>query len=139
MLPPGIEDSPGRGEHRELDSRQALWLAMVLALKLNGVRVPVARQIVGFAEEAVQGCTRYLGWDFLFDPFAGNVATESAWIIEVGDLRWVRLLTDSYPSSSGLHALPWRPIEGGPNLSGDPQPLVTLRVDLRRLAQRVTS
>ena len=60
-LPPGVEAQPGRGHHRRLTARQAVWLGVVLKLKACGVQTPAAARVAAFAE-GVKGIARNLGF-----------------------------------------------------------------------------
>src|SRR5436305_15234084 len=76
ILPAGVAPEPGRGEHRDLAPAQAFWLSVVLKLKQNGIKTPLAGQIADFALEGARGIGSNLGWDHRFNPFAGRLYTE---------------------------------------------------------------
>ena len=57
VLGRGVATDPGRGEHRDLDSAQAFWQAIVLKLKASGVKVPVAARVADFAQIGVRQLT----------------------------------------------------------------------------------
>src|SRR5436190_3591760 len=86
ILPRGVEESPGRGEHRDLTSAQAFWLGIVLKLKQNGIKALLAGKIADFAHEGVRGIGSNLGWDHGFNPFLGKFDTEHQWFVDIGDL-----------------------------------------------------
>jgi len=134
VLPPGVEESPGRGEHRDLDPAQSFWLAIVLMLKRNGVRVPDAQRIADFAREGVRGVTQNLNWEHFFDPFRSMLITTNQWYVEIGDMQYIRLVTTANPSVDGLYAFPWTVI-GKRTAADDAVPVVTIRLDLAHLAR----
>jgi hypothetical protein len=96
-LPADVARDPGRGNHRKLSPRQAVWLGLVLKMKACGVRTERAARIAAFAER-IKDLTRNLVWDWTFSPFQGAFDTKHLWIIEVGDMRFIRFLTDANPS-----------------------------------------
>lgn len=136
VLPPGVEESPGRGEHRDLDAAQSFWLAIVLVLKRNGVRVPDARRVADFARQGVRGVTQNLNWEHPFEPFRGRLETQNQWYLDVGDLQYVRVVTTANPSIDGLFAFPWTDITTRKSADAA-APIVTLRLDLAGLARKM--
>ncbi len=133
ILPAGVADQPGRGEHRDLDSAQAFWLAIVLKLKASGVQAPVAGQVAEFAREGVQGIARHLSWDPGFHPFAGRMEAENRWYVDVGDLAYLRMVTDANPSGGGqLEEFPW--VRLGTRREAKVEPVVVLRMNITRIA-----
>ncbi|MCE9560841.1 MAG: helix-turn-helix domain-containing protein [Planctomycetes bacterium] len=138
VLPAGVEQNPGRGEHRDLDPSQSFWLAIVLMLKRNGVRVPDAQRVADFAREGVRGVTQNLNWEYPFNPFAGQFETENQWYVDIGDMKYIRLVTTANPSVEGLYAFPWSVI-GTRKAANDAVPVVTLRLDLTGLARMMAT
>jgi len=134
ILPQGVAETPGRGEHRDLSPAQAFWLAIVLALKENGIKTPLAGRIADYCEQTVRGVADRLNWEHTFDPFRGRFDTVFEWFIEIGDLKLVRIATTSNPSHDGLYVFPWFPI-GKKRAVPDAAPLVVIRLDLARLGQ----
>lgn len=134
VLPPGVEERPGRGEHRDLDPSQSFWLAIILMLKRNGVRVPDAQRVADYAREGIRGITRNLNWEHSFDPFRGRFETENEWYIDIGDLQYIRVVTTANPSVQGLHAFPWMVIATR-KPADNAAPIITLRLDLSGLAR----
>jgi hypothetical protein len=134
VLPAGVDESPGRGEHRDLTPAQAFWLAIVLVLKRSGVKVPVAGRVADFARRAVKGVARNLNWEHPFDPFAGQFATENGWWVDVGDLTYIRLVTTANPSVRGQYEFDWTELATN-SLAKAAAPVATLRLDLSRLAR----
>ena len=138
ILPAGVEEKPGRGDHRQLAPAQAFWLGIVLMLKQSGVQTPLAGKIADFAREAVRTVTQNLNWEYSFHPFLGRFETEHQWFVDIGDLKYVRLATTANPSHDGLYEFPWsdivthRQAKGGKGI----RPVVILRLDLSSLAQR---
>jgi hypothetical protein len=136
ILPAGVDDSPGRGVHRDLSPAQAFWLAVVLVLKQTGIKVPVAGRVADFAKRAVKGAARNANWDYPFDPFAGEFDTDHEWWVDVGDLRHVRLVTTSNPSVRGPFAFDWVDMETN-RAAKEFAPTVMVRVDVTRLARQL--
>ena len=135
ILPAGVEPEPGHGNHRRLSPAQAFWLAIVLRLKASGVQAPLAARIADYAREVVRIVARQFAWDLEFAPFDGGLATSRRWVVEVGDLRYIRLLTDADPDMPGqVHEFPWTEIGPGANAPLDVEPTVSIRVDLARIA-----
>jgi hypothetical protein len=134
ILPRGVAENPGRGDHRQLDAAQAFWLGIVLMLKQSGVKTPLAGQIADFAREAVRGVSQHLNWERTFEPFLGRFETRHRWFVDIGDLQYVRLATTANPSHSGLYEFPWSAVGKGKPAEGT-VPVVILRLDLSRLAQ----
>jgi hypothetical protein len=132
-LPLGIEEKPGRGEFRDLNPGQSFWLAIVLNLKQIGIRVPIAKQVADFAREAVRTVTQNYNWERSFEPFLGKLETENQWYVDIGDLKFIRLVTSACPSIEGLCELPWS-IVGQRKTVQDVVPVISVRVDLTRLA-----
>jgi hypothetical protein len=133
IIPKGVEESPDRGNHRHLTAEQAFWLGLVLKLKGAGIKAPVARQVADFAEEALRAVTQNLNWEWTFHPFQGRLMTEQRWYIDVGDLRYIRIATDTNPSHEGLYEFPWSIL--GKRKTAEVNPIVILRVDVAGLAR----
>ncbi len=75
-----------------------------------------------------------LGWDGRFSPFDGAFDTDRQWYLEVGDAKYVRIVTDANPSRESL-----QDESGWVNMTNrkvqkDAQPIVVVRIDLSRLA-----
>ena len=134
VLPAGVEESPGRGEHRDLDPAQSYWLALVLMLKRNGVRVPDAQRIANLARHAIRGTTQNANWEYPFEPFQGQFETQNQWYLDIGDLQLIRVATTANPSVQGLYEFPWVVI-ATQKLAENVAPIVTLRLDLSALAR----
>jgi hypothetical protein len=139
VVPPGADLNPGKGEHRDFTGGQAFWLAVVLLAKSNGVRVPAAKQIAEFAEHVVQGAANSLNWDHGFAPFRGKFETKAKWFIEIGDMKYIRIVTTAYPSKPDeTYELPWH-LVGKRAEAGPVKPIVFLKIDLSELARRLGS
>jgi hypothetical protein len=134
-LPAGVEVAPGHGHHRQLTASQAAWLALILKLKVSGLRVPEAVQVADFAREAVRTVGQQMGWDPAFAPFDGRLETINQWYIDIGDMKSIRLVTDACPSEKGLHQFDWTSLERPRRPSQLGAPAVILRLDLTRIAQ----
>lgn len=134
IMPKGVDEAPTRGHHRQLSPGQAFWLGIVLKLKDSGVQAPLAGQIADYAREALQTITQSLGWEPTFEPFGGHFDTRQRWFVDVGDLRYIRLVTDANPSRRGrLDEFAWFPLGNGRTV--DARPVVIMRLDIVRLAQ----
>jgi hypothetical protein len=133
ILPQGVEPKPDRGHHRLLSAGQAFWLGIVLKLKQSGVTAGLAGRIAEQVRLQHRGLAQNLGYDFGFAPFLGQLKTEQRWLAEVGDLTYLRTVTDAYPSHPGLFEFPWVHIKNKRHVN-DIEPIVILRVDLGRLA-----
>jgi hypothetical protein len=136
-LPRGVAREPGRGNHRQLTAAQAVRLGIILKLKACGMHAPMAAKIADFAER-IRGLTRNLVWDWQFSPFDGALDTEHRWYIEVGDMRFVRFVTDANPSKVGLHEMDWVDIATRKDAK-DATPIVCVRVDISALARLLNS
>ena len=136
LLPEGVDPDPERGHHRQLTPAQAFWLGIVLKLKQSAVKTPLAAQIADFAKEAVRAVTQNLNWESRFSPFDGKLETESRWYVDVGDLTYIRLATDTNPSVQGLYEFPWRYVDRREEAKGV-VPAVLIRVDLARIARLI--
>jgi hypothetical protein len=134
LLPEGVDPDPDRGNHRRLSPAQAFWLGIVLKLKLSAIKTPLAAQIADFAKRVVRGVSRNENWDPRFSPFDGDLETEYRWLIDVGDLRYIRLVTDACPSKEGLFEFPWSHV-GRVATAKDADPTVLIRVDIGRIAR----
>jgi len=134
FLPRGVEPKPDRGHHRQLTPAQAFWLAIVLSLKRSALKTPLAAQIAEFARLAIRGISQNAAWDFRFSPFDGDFETQHKWFIDVGDLTFVRVVTDANPSHKGLFAFPWSYIDSHAQAE-DVAPIVMIRLDIGRIAR----
>lgn len=138
ILPTGVAESPGRGEHRDLKPAQAFWLGIVMMLKQNGLNATIAGRIADFAREGVRGITQNLNWEYPFEPFLGKFETENLWFVDIGDLEYVRMATTANPSFEGLYEFPWSLI-GKRQTANDASPIVIIRLDLSRLARAMAT
>lgn len=136
MVPTGIDREPGRGKHRVFDDRQAFWLAIVLKCKAAGIKPKLATEIANWSRR-VSGYAQNLGWDWQFSPFLGNFATDKQWYLDVGDARFVRIVTDASPGNRGLRdESEWVNMKTR-KLQPDAEPTVVVRIDLSRLAAQL--
>src|SRR4051812_7541976 len=134
LLPEGVQPDPERGHHRQLTPAQAFWLGIVLKLKQSAVKAPLAAQIADFAKEAVRAVTQNLNWERTFSPFDGELETKHRWFVDLGDLTFIRLVTDAHPGRDGLHELPWRHVARRAAAPAA-EPAVLIRVDIARIAR----
>lgn len=133
MVPAGVAEVPGQGNHRTFNAEQAVWLAIVIKLKAAGVKPRQAAEIADWSKR-VKGFTRNLNWDGTFSPFDGAFHTDQQWLIEVGDASCVRILTDANPSRRGLQdETGWVSISSRKKTEGF-TPVVTIQVNLSQLA-----
>jgi hypothetical protein len=134
VLPRGVAENPGRGEHRDLDPGQAFWLGIVLKLKQSGVTTTLAAKIADYTKLAVRGITQNMNWEWPFNPFQGQLKTENEWYVDIGDLTYIRLVTGAMMTNNRPYVFPWaefgkhKPAEGV-------APVVIIRVDLSCLAR----
>lgn len=136
MVPEGIDEYPGRGNHRVFNYRQAFWLAILLKLKAAGIERSLAAEMASWAER-VKGYAVNLGYDGKFSPFDGKYVTKNKWYLEVGDKKFVRILTDANPSRKGVVDISgWVHMKSG-NLQQDAAPTVTVRIDLAQLSNQL--
>jgi len=128
----------GRGHHRDLNTGEAFAVALLVKLKQAGLTGPKAEQFVNDVAEAVRGVARRLSWDPRFNPFAGDLVTDREWLAEVGDQRAWRILTNANPSLGGrLEVFGWFAIAKRRRALPDFRPVVVVRLDLSRLAERL--
>ena len=92
----------------------------------------MAAETAKFAMRAVKGISKNVSWDPRFSPFDGDLETDHKWFIEVGDLRFIRVVTDANPSYMGLFEFPWMFIDRNIEAK-DAVPTVLIRVDIVRL------
>ena len=137
MVPEGVKTDPGRGKHRVFGDREAFWLAIVLKLKAAGIKPKLAAEMASWSER-VRGFAVISGWDALFSPFDGRLVTENQWCLEVGDAKFVRLLSDATPGHEELLDVSGWVNMKSRKLCKDVEPTVTVRIDLSRLARQLT-
>ena len=136
FVPEGIDQDPGRGNHRLFNHRQAFWLAIVLKLKAAGIKPKLAAEMAKWAER-ITGYSVNLGWEWTFAPFNGQLRTEYKWFLEVGDASFVRILTDANPSREGVNdESGWVEMKSG-NACKDAEPTVIVRIDLGGLSSQL--
>jgi hypothetical protein len=136
FLPEGVQAGPGHGNHRLLTPSQAFWIAIVLRLKASGVQAPLAARIAEYARQALRLVTREMYLEPHFAPFDGRLETERRWAVEVGDLRYVRLVTDAVPDGAGgFQEFPWVEIGQHKHAPTGFDPMFAIRVNLARIAE----
>lgn len=135
-MPGGIEQSPESGNHRHFGPGQAFWLAMVLKLKAIGIKAPLAATIATYAEKSLRGVTQNLSWDWQFLPMEGRFDTEQQYFVDVGDLKYIRFVTDANPSGGGrLEEFPWQSAERPNRSIENVRPCAIVRLDLTQIAR----
>jgi hypothetical protein len=136
ILPKAVAKSePGRGNHRLFSPSQAFYLAVCLKLKAAGINSTLAAEICEMSRQ-IQNLAKKSGWDLRFVPFGDEIDTEQRWLLDVGDARYVRLVTDAFPSSKGMHVFPWTDIYTHQK-SPEAQPAIIFRVDFSLIAKQV--
>ncbi len=135
-VPAGVSESPDSGNYRYFGPGQAFWLGMVLKLKAVGIKTPLAATIADYAAKSLRGVTQNLNWDWTFFPGAGRFDTEHQYYVDVGDLDYVRFVTDANPSLGGkLDEFPWSPVEGRSKVPENTRPCVIIRLDLTQISR----
>ena len=135
-VPVGIEQSPDSGNHRHFGPGQAFWLAMVLKLKAIGIKVPLAATIATYAERSLRSVTQNLSWDWQFLPMGGRFNTGHQYFVDVGDLKYIRFVTDSNPSGGGrLEEFPWESADRPNRSLENVRPCAIVRLDLTQIAR----
>jgi hypothetical protein len=133
ILPKGVDADPGRGEHRDLKPEQAFWMGIVIFLKQNGIRTPLAGKIADYSIEVLRTTGSAFGWDYRVNPYWGRFETDNQWYVDVGDLTYVRVATTANPRNEGvLEEGKWT-IIGTQKCVPDAKPIVIIRLDLTRL------
>lgn len=133
-LPHGVSREPGRGNHRYLTPRQAIWLGVVLKLKYSGLKTHLAVRIAKFAELFKTERSFARGW--WISSLDGVYGTRRRCMIEVGDRRFVRFLKATNPRASGDSWTRWRDMENG-QITAKVMPLVCTNVNVSALARRL--
>ena len=137
MVPEGVKTDPGRGKHRVFGDREAFWLAILLKLKVAGIKPKLAVEMANWSER-IKGFTVNSGWDWHFSPYDGQLETENRWCLEVGDASFVRILTDANPSREGLaDETGWVDMKSRKRCK-DVEPTVTVRIDLSLMTRQLT-
>ena len=137
ILPKGVDENPGKGDHRDLTNDQAFWLAIVLLLKQNGVKPLIAGKIASYASSLMQytGPDK-LGYD-VFEPADGLFNTGLEWYLDIGDLRSYRMETISTLGKNKFPEIePWRDFETH-ELAQNNRPLVIIRIDIGGIKHRL--
>jgi hypothetical protein len=136
ILPLGVDPAPARGNHRQLTAAQAFWLGIVLKLKASGVAAPRAATIASVTKGLFTKTVDMTRYDPDFAPFAGRLRAKLNWYMELGDLRWFRILAEREKPLTRVFPGVWLPWNADFSVPvGDRTPVVSLRVDLTRLAQ----
>ena len=138
FVPQGVAQHPSTGNRREFRPLHAFWLAIVLHLKNSGMKTPAAAMVANMASEGVRIVTQNFNWDGKFLPLEGSFETEHQYFLDIGDLKYIRLVTDANPSHDGLYEFPWRPVKGQGKVHAY-EPFVILRLDLTHIARVLAS
>jgi hypothetical protein len=132
ILPPGVEQAPQRGNPRELTLDQAFWLGIVLKLKECGMKAPTANMVASLTA-GMFGRADVRRWDTSFAPFQGRLTSNLNWYVELGDLRYIRLVAES-ANGETVYRGDWLPLDlSRPTM--DVTPIVSIRVDLTQIAR----
>jgi hypothetical protein len=126
---------PGRGNHRLFNANQAFFLAVCLKLKAAGISADLAATVSEWSPR-IQEFAQNGGWDNRFAPFAGLFETTHLWFLDVGDARYMRLVTDAHPDRTGLYDTPWTDMRRR-KAAGQVRPAVIFRVDIALIAQQL--
>jgi hypothetical protein len=132
-IPKGVSSEPGKGNHRVFGSRDAFMVAIILKVRAAGVSTSIAKQVAEWST-SIQTMAVNLGWDWQFAPFSGRLHSDQEWYVEIGDVRFARVVTNSCPSNSGYEATPWKDMTTGRE-NRTARPAVIFRVDIVRIAQ----
>jgi hypothetical protein len=131
-VPEGVEKAPDRGNHRDLNPKQALWLAVVLKLKASGLSTPHAVELANQIKSQIDLKACDLSQDPYFNPFAPVVRGKATTYIDVGDSSHVRLYSDPHAGVPPM-TQPWIGKDTVyPHL---PEPFVIIRVNISRLLE----
>ena len=135
-VPAGVNETPESGNHRQFRPGQAFWLGMVLKLKEIGIKTPLAARIADYAAESLQTVTKNLGWDWEFCPWKGQFDTDHEYFVEVGDLKYIRFVTDACPSRPGrLYEFDWHNVKGPSRPVKNIAPCAVIRLRLTQIAR----
>lgn len=110
---------------------------IVLKLKAVGIRTPLAAEIADRAEDMLRGVTQRQNWEWTFDPAMGRFRTENRYLIEVGDLALMRLVTDANTFGKGLLPLPWLTLGPSRVVVKDAEPFVIVQIDLALIGRHL--
>jgi hypothetical protein len=136
ILPLGVDPAPARGNHRQLTAAQAFWLSMVLKLKASCVAAPQAATIADLTQGLFHKTVDTRRYDPDFAPFAGRLRAKLNWYLEIGDLRWFRVLAEQEKPLKRVFSGVWSFWHAAFSVpEGDWTPVVSLRLDLTRLAR----
>lgn len=133
-VPAGVEKKPATGNHRQFGPAQAMWLAIVLKLKTAGMQTGLAATVANYAADLIRGTTQNLNWDGQFHPAQGRFHTEHEYFLEVGDRKYIRMITSANPSDQGT---PWQLIGKSLRPAKDAEPYVVVRIDLALIAKKL--
>lgn len=132
-IPKGVSSEPGKGNHRVFGPREAFMVAIILKVRAAGVSMSIAKQIAEWST-GIQMMAVDLGWDWQFAPFAGRLHSDHKWFIEIGDIRFARVITNSCPTNTGYESTYWVDMTTY-RKRRSARPAVIFRVDIVRIAQ----
>jgi hypothetical protein len=132
-LPEGVTADPGKGNHRVFEPSQAFTLAIILKLKAVGISTAVAKNSAEWSWVA-QRMAVNLGYDVPFAPFDGKLQSEKEWYLEVGDLRYARIVTNANPSKTGYDIPSWVDMTNH-RIEKRARAAIIFRIDLVRIAE----
>ena len=131
-VPEGVEEAPDRGNHRDLNPRQALWLAVVLKLKASGLSTPHAVKLANQMKGWIDLSANDLSLGPYHNPFAPIVSGKATTYIDVGDSLHLRLYYDPHEGVPPV-TQPWTQ---GQNINNfQPDPFTIIRVNISRLLE----
>ena len=85
--PAGTETNPGRGALGSSTAKQTFWLALVLILKPNGLRLPLAAKIAEDLRLSMRVFTGNLVGMAALIPFLGRFETQHEWYLDIAEFR----------------------------------------------------
>jgi hypothetical protein len=135
FVPPGVEERPSTGNRREFGPGPAFWLAIAVLLRQNAIKASVAAEIAGLATEGIRMIAQNLSWDPGFLPLSGYFQTEYQYALDVGDMSYVRIITNANPSHDGPYQFGWKQLHGRSQVSLAIKPFVIVRLDLGEIAR----
>jgi hypothetical protein len=133
-VPKGVEENPKTGNWREFGPDHAFWLAIVVKLKQAGMKMPLAAQIADVVKQGMLRMSQNLSWDPTFLPMRGWFETDHQHFVDIGDLEFIRLVTDANPSHEGLYEFPWQPIARRGIFDTEFRPFVVHLIDITHIA-----
>lgn len=101
-------------------------------LKECGMKAPTANMVASLTA-GMFGRADVRRWDTSFAPFQGRLTSNLNWYVELGDLRYIRLVAES-ANGETVYRGDWLPLDlSRPTM--DVTPIVSIRVDLTQIAR----